>query len=123
MITNTNYDVLITPDLPTNIMDCGRLDSSIILRLRGGIPRPIEKFPESLSQAILVTNDITTTTTNHHDNINIRNDDNHFHNKDSSNNHDNDNNNHHHVYNYNTNNNCNDNNDSRDNVSREIGPS
>ena len=29
-------------------------DSSIILILRGGIPRPIGDFPESLSQAILV---------------------------------------------------------------------
>ena len=35
-------------------MDFGGFDSSIILTLRGGIPRPIGDFPESLSQAMLV---------------------------------------------------------------------
>ena len=35
-------------------IDVRGLDSSIILVLRGGIPRPIGNFPESLSQAILV---------------------------------------------------------------------
>ena len=37
----------------TNIMDFRGFDSSIILILRGGIPRPMWDFPESLSQAIL----------------------------------------------------------------------
>ena len=42
-------------NLPTNIVDFRGFDSSlIILILRGGIPRPIGDFPESLSQAILV---------------------------------------------------------------------
>ena len=44
----------VTPNLPTNIVDFGGLDSSTILILRGGIPRPIGDFPESLSQAMLV---------------------------------------------------------------------
>ena len=35
-------------------MDVRGFDSSIILILRGGIPRPIGDFPESLSQAISV---------------------------------------------------------------------
>ena len=43
-----------TANLPTNIVDFGGLDSSIILSLRGGIPRPMGDFPESLSQAMLV---------------------------------------------------------------------
>ena len=43
-----------TPNLPTNIMDFTGFDSSIILILRGGIPRPIGNFPDNLSQAILV---------------------------------------------------------------------
>ena len=43
-----------TPNLPTNIMDFKGFDSSIILILRGGIPRLIENFRESLNQAILV---------------------------------------------------------------------
>ena len=34
-------------------MDFGGFDSTIILILRGGIPRPVGNFPESLSQAIL----------------------------------------------------------------------
>ena len=41
-------------NLRTNIMDFRGVDSSIILILRGGIPRPIGNFPEHLSQAILV---------------------------------------------------------------------
>ena len=44
----------LTPNLPTNIVDLRGLDSSIILIERGGIPRPIGHFPESLSQAMLV---------------------------------------------------------------------
>ena len=43
-----------TPNLPTNIVGFRGLDSSIILIVRGGIPRPTRKFPESLSQAMLV---------------------------------------------------------------------
>ena len=35
-------------------MDFRGFDSSIILILRGGIPRPIGDFPESLSRAMLV---------------------------------------------------------------------
>ena len=42
-----------TPNLPTSIMDFRGFDSSTILILRGGIPRPIKDFPECLSQAIL----------------------------------------------------------------------
>ena len=34
-------------------MDFRRFDSSIILILRGGIPKPIGDFPENLSPAIL----------------------------------------------------------------------
>ena len=45
---------LITPNPPTNIVDFGGFDSSIILFLRGGIPRPIGDFPDNLSQAMLV---------------------------------------------------------------------
>ena len=43
-----------TASPPTKIMDFRGFYSSIILILRGGIPRPIVDFPESLSQAILV---------------------------------------------------------------------
>ena len=43
-----------TADPSTNIVDFRGFDSSIILIQRGGIPRPIGNFPESLSQAILV---------------------------------------------------------------------
>ena len=43
-----------TANLRTNIMDFRGFDLSIILILRGGIPRPIGISPESLSQAILV---------------------------------------------------------------------
>ena len=42
------------PNPRTNIMDFRGFDSSIILILRRGISRPIGKFPESLTQAILV---------------------------------------------------------------------
>ena len=42
------------PNLPTNIVGFRGFDSSMILNFRGGIPRPIGKFPESLSQAMLV---------------------------------------------------------------------
>ena len=41
-------------DLRTNVLDFRGFDSSIILVLRGGSPRPIWNFLESLSQAILV---------------------------------------------------------------------
>ena len=43
-----------TSNLRTFVMDFRGFDSSIIFNLRGGIPRPIGNFPESLSQAILV---------------------------------------------------------------------
>ena len=43
-----------TANLRTEIMDFRGFDSSRILMLRVGIPRPIGDFPESLSQAILV---------------------------------------------------------------------
>ena len=43
-----------TANPPTNIADYRGFDSSVILILRGGIPRPIGDFPESLSQAMLV---------------------------------------------------------------------
>ena len=43
-----------TPNLPTQIVDFRGFDSSIILILRGGIPRPKGNFPESLSQAMSV---------------------------------------------------------------------
>ena len=42
-----------TANLRTKIVDFRGFDSSIILILRGGIPRPMGSFPESLSQAIL----------------------------------------------------------------------
>ena len=45
---------LSTANLPANIVDFGGFDSSIILILRGGIPRPIGDFPKSSSQAMLV---------------------------------------------------------------------
>ena len=41
-----------TPNLPTNIVDLRGFDSSIILILKGGIPRPIGI--SSLTQAMLV---------------------------------------------------------------------
>ena len=43
-----------TPNLPTTIVDFRGFDSSIMLILRGGIPRPIGNFPEGLTQAMLV---------------------------------------------------------------------
>ena len=43
-----------TPNVPTNIVGFGGFDPSIMLIQRGGIPRPIGNFPESLSQAMLV---------------------------------------------------------------------
>ena len=43
-----------TANLRTNIMDFRGFDSSIILIIRGGIPRSIGNFLESLSQAMLV---------------------------------------------------------------------
>ena len=43
-----------TPNLPTNIVGFRGFDSSVVLILRGGIPRPTGNFPESLSQAMLV---------------------------------------------------------------------
>ena len=45
---------LATPDLPANIVEFRGFDSSIVLILRGGIPRPIGDSPESSSQAMLV---------------------------------------------------------------------
>ena len=39
---------------PTDIVGFKGFHSSIILILRGGMPRPIGNLPESLSQAILV---------------------------------------------------------------------
>ena len=44
----------LTANLRTKIMDFRGFDSSAILILRGGIPRPIGSLPESLRQAILV---------------------------------------------------------------------
>ena len=41
-----------TANLRTKILDFSGFDSSAILSLRGGIPRPIGNFLESLSQAI-----------------------------------------------------------------------
>ena len=43
-----------TPNLPTNIVGFRGFDSSIILISRGGIPRPIGDFPESVSRVMLV---------------------------------------------------------------------
>ena len=43
-----------TANLQPKILDFRGFDSSRILTLRGGIPRPIGNFPESLSRAILV---------------------------------------------------------------------
>ena len=43
-----------TANLRTNIVDFRGFDSSTIFIKRGGIPRPIGNFPESLSQAMLV---------------------------------------------------------------------
>ena len=46
--------VWVTANLPTNIVNFGGFDSSIILILRVGILMSIGNFPESLSQAILM---------------------------------------------------------------------
>ena len=46
--------IVLTPNLPTNNVDVPGFDSSIISILRGGIPRSIGDFPESLSQAMLI---------------------------------------------------------------------
>ena len=46
--------VLCMANLHTKILDFRGFDSSIILILRGGVPRAIGKYPESLGQAILV---------------------------------------------------------------------
>ena len=43
-----------TANLRTKILDFRGIDSSIILVLRGGIPRPMGNFPEIKSQPILV---------------------------------------------------------------------
>ena len=51
---NRAPDSRTTPNLPTNIVHFRVFDSSIILVWRGGIPRPIGDFPESLTQAMLV---------------------------------------------------------------------
>ena len=45
---------MFTANLRTKIQDFRGFDSSVILILRGGIPRPIGNLPESLSQAMLV---------------------------------------------------------------------
>ena len=45
---------LLRPVPPTNAVDFRGFDSSIIFIPRGGIPRPIGDFPESLTQAMLV---------------------------------------------------------------------
>ena len=57
LITLTLIGLIIfntTPNLRTNIRNVRGFYSSIILILRGGIPRPIGNFLESLSQVILV---------------------------------------------------------------------
>ena len=43
-----------TANLRTKTMDFRAFDSSIILNLRGGLPRPMGNSPQGLSQAILV---------------------------------------------------------------------
>ena len=45
---------LCTTNLRNEIMDLRGFDSGIISILRGGIPKPVGSFPESLSQRILV---------------------------------------------------------------------
>ena len=50
VIITISYIAMITtatPNIPTNIVDFGGFDSSIILIARGGIPRPVGDFPES----------------------------------------------------------------------------
>ena len=46
------YPCPVTASLGTKTLDFRGFDSSVILMLRGGLPRPIGDFPESLSQAI-----------------------------------------------------------------------
>ena len=46
----------VTANPPTNIVDFRGLDSSTILMLRGGIPRPKGNFRENLNQAMLGCN-------------------------------------------------------------------
>ena len=46
--------MLVSPNLPTNIVGFNGFDSSTILIKRGGIPRFIGDLPESLTQATLV---------------------------------------------------------------------
>ena len=53
-VVQTFVSAATTPNLPTNIVEFTGFDSSIILIQRGGIPRFIGDFPESLSQAMLV---------------------------------------------------------------------
>ena len=48
------YILRTTANLRTKIPDFRGLDSSRILIVRGGIPRPLDNFPELLSQRILV---------------------------------------------------------------------
>ena len=43
-----------TANFRTRILDFRGLDSSIVLISRGGIPRPIGNFPESLTRGILL---------------------------------------------------------------------
>ena len=46
--------MLDTANLPTNIVDFGGFDSSIMLFLRGGILMSMGDFPDSLTRAMLV---------------------------------------------------------------------
>ena len=50
---NTNNTNNTSNSFPSNIVDVREFDSSIILILRGGIPRFMGDLPECLSQAIL----------------------------------------------------------------------
>ena len=54
IIIISSSSIIIKRSLPTNIVDFGELDSSTLLIVRVGIPRPIGDFPESLTQAMLV---------------------------------------------------------------------
>ena len=51
---NTKNTLCYPPNPPTNIVGFRGFDSSMMLIERGGIPRPIGDFPESLSQAMLL---------------------------------------------------------------------
>ena len=46
--------ILVMRSISLLTLDFRGFDSSIILMLRGGVPRPIGNFPESLTQTILV---------------------------------------------------------------------